>query len=108
MESDEATARAEELATKVKTLEQENLSKEQEVTSLTHRNQLLESQNETLEAKVNEHKSAADQSAHHGTENETLSRKLQILEDEAEQADKSLRETNEKSVSKHNCSRCRC
>jgi hypothetical protein len=95
-EADAANVKAEELGTKLKALEQENLAKEQEITSLTHRNQLLESEVEKLEGVSKEHKSRADESAQHGTQNEALLRKIQLLEDEAEAQDKTLRETNEK------------
>lgn len=98
IEADESSAKSEELATKVKTLEQENLSKEQEITSLTHRNQLLEAEVEKLETGVKEAKAAAGESAQHGTQNEALTRRLQLLEEEAEEADKTLRDTNDKYV----------
>lgn len=86
----------EELTTKVKTLEQENLAKEQEITSLTHRNQTLESEVEQLDAGHKDMKSQLDQTGQHGSQNEALQRKLQILEEEAEEADKNIRETNDK------------
>lgn len=96
IEADENAAKAEELKAKVKTLEQENLQKEQEITSLTHRNQLLEAEVEKLESSVKEAKTAAGESSQHSQQNESLTRKLQLLEEEAESADKTLRETNEK------------
>ena len=96
VEADEAHVKSEELATKVKTLEQENLAKEQEITSLTHRNQLLEGEVEKLETGIKEAKTIASDSTHHSTQNETLQRRLQLLEDEAEETDKNIRETNEK------------
>jgi DNA repair ATPase RecN len=96
IEADENQAKAEELQTKVKGLEQENLTKEQEITSLTHRNQLLEAEVEKLETSIKEAKSLAGESAQHGQQNEALTRRLQLLEEEAEEADKTLRETNEK------------
>jgi tropomyosin len=77
LEADEASAKAEELAAKVKTLEQENLSKEQETA-------------------IKDFKKAADEGQQHGTQNETLQRRLQLLEEEAEAADKTLREANDK------------
>lgn len=98
VEADEAQAQVEELKNKVKALEQENLAKEQEITSLTHRNQVLEAEIEKLESSLKDAKEKADQSAQHDTQNEALQRRLQILEEEAEQADKNLRETNEKYV----------
>lgn len=96
LEADEAHEQVEELKNKVKTLEQENLSKEQEITSLNHRNQLLEEEVEKLEASVKDAKDAANQSAQHDTQNEALQRRVQLLEEEAEENDKTLRETNEK------------
>jgi tropomyosin len=99
IEADEAQATVEELKGKVKTLEQENLAKEQEITSLTHRNQLLEGEVEKIEGNMKEFKDKADVSAQHDTQNEALQRRLQLLEEEAEEADKNLRETNEKYLS---------
>ncbi|KAK5005473.1 tropomyosin-2 [Cryomyces antarcticus] len=96
VEADESSAKVEELQSRVKALEQENLAKEQEITSLSHKNQILETEVEKLEVGIKEAKAAADESSQHGTQNESLQRKLQMLEDEAEQADKNLRETNEK------------
>jgi len=98
LEADESSAKVEELQAKVKVLEQENLSKEQEITSLQHKNGVLESEVEKLEAAITDYKKAADEGQQHGTTNESLSRKLQLLEDEAEAADKTLREANEKYV----------
>lgn len=96
LEADDAHEKNEELKTKVKNLEQENLSKEQEITSLNHRNQLLEEEVEKLESSVKEAKDAANSSAQHDTQNEALQRRVQLLEQEAEDNEKSLRETNEK------------
>lgn len=96
VEADDSAALVEELKIKVKQLEQENLSKEQEITSLSHKNQLLESDVEKLEVSLKEAKSLADEHGAHGTQNESLTRRLQLLEEEAEQADRNLRETNEK------------
>ena len=96
LEADEASAKAEELQAKVKALEQENLSKEQEITSLQHKNGLLEADVEKLEEAIKKHKGDADAGTAAGNQNESLNRRLQLLEEEAEQADKTLRETNDK------------
>lgn len=96
VEADDAHEQVEELKAKVKTLEQENLSKEQEIKSLNHRNQLLETEVEKTETSLKEAKDAASQSAQHDTQNEALQRRVQLLEEEAEENDKVLRETNEK------------
>lgn len=98
LEADEAAAKVEDLQSKIKVLEQENLQKEQEITSLSHKNSVLESEVDKLETQVKELKSAAEDGAQTGTQNETLTRRLQLLEEEAEEADKTLRETNEKYV----------
>lgn len=97
-EADGSAARVQELTAKVKTLEQENLQKEQEITSLQHRNSVLEKDNERIDGLHKDAKAAADQSKDHGTQAESLQRKLAVLEEEAEQADKQLRETTEKCV----------
>lgn len=98
IEADEATAKVDQLQAKIKVLEQENLQKEQEIKSLTHKNGLLEAEVEKLESGIKEAKALADEGTQHGTHNETLQRRLQLLEEEAEEADKNLRETNDKYV----------
>jgi tropomyosin len=98
LEADESSAKVEELQSKVKVLEQENLSKELDITSLQHRNTLLEGTVEKLETAIKDLKKTADEGQQHGTENESLTRRLQLLEEEAESADKTLREANEKYV----------
>lgn len=99
VEADEHAAKSEELKAKVKVLEQENLAKEQEITSLTHRNQLLEGEVEKLETNLKDAKGLANDSAQAGQQTEALQRRLQVLEEEAEQADKTLKETTEKYTS---------
>jgi len=98
VEADSSAAQVEELKAKVKSLEQENLQKEQEITSLQHKNGVLEAEVEKLEKLHSDAKAAADESAQHGTQNEGLTRKVQLLEEEAEENEKQLRETNEKLV----------
>jgi tropomyosin len=98
IEADESASKVEELQKQVKTLEQENLAKEQEITSLSHKNTLLEKDVEKLENLHKDAKQAVNDSAQHGTQNETLTRRLQLLEEEAELNDKNLRETNDKYV----------
>ena len=96
LEQEQTQAQCEELQAKVKHLEQENLAKEQEITSLSHKNQLLEAEVEKLETGIKEAKAEAAQGTEHGTQNESLQRRLQLLEEEAEESDKQMRETNEK------------
>lgn len=101
LEADDSAAKVEELQAKVKTLEQENLSKEQDITSLQHKNGLLESEVEKLETAIKDFKKAAEDGTQHSTTNESLTRRLQLLEEEAEEADKTLREANEKWVAQY-------
>jgi len=95
-ESDALVSKNEELATKVKTLEQENLTKEQEITSLTHKNTMQEADIEKLEKALADAKTAALDGAAHGSANDALQRKVTLLEDDAETTEKLFRETNEK------------
>lgn len=96
VEADESHAKVEELQAKIKTLEQDTLQKEHEVTSLTHKNNQLEAEVEKLENTVKDLKAGAEEGTTATTQNETLQRRLQLLEEEAEEADKNLRETNDK------------
>lgn len=106
LEADESAAKNEELGSRIKALEQENLAKEQEITSLSHKNQVLEAELEKIEAGLKDAKALAEESSQHGSQNESLTRRLQLLEEEAEEADKNLRETSEKCVSlPHNISK---
>lgn len=95
---EEALAKVEELHVKVKALEQENLAKEQEITSLSHKNQLLEADVEKLETTNKELKVKVEATGQQSIQSEGLQRRLQLLEEEAEQADANIRETNEKYV----------
>lgn len=95
LEADDAHSVVEELKNKVKTLEHENMQKEQEITSLTHRNNLMESQLEKMEVDMKEAKEQVSKSAQHDTQNEALQRRVHLLEEENEKADKELREAHE-------------
>lgn len=95
---EEALAKVEEYQVKVKALEQENLAKEQEITSLSHKNQLLEADVEKLENTNKELKAKVEATGQQSIQSEGLQRRLQLLEEEAEQADATIRETNEKYV----------
>jgi tropomyosin len=96
VECDDANSQVEEMKARIKVLEQENLAKEQEITSLTHKNTMLENEVEKLESGIKDAKRLAEEGSHAGSQNESLARRLQLLEEEAEQADRNLRETNEK------------
>jgi tropomyosin, fungi type len=80
----------------VKALELSNTSKDQEITSLTHRNQLLEKKLEEHEEKLDKFKVLENDESGARGERESLLRKVALLEEEAEQNDKTLKETTEK------------
>ena len=104
LDADTANGKVEELQAKIKALETETLTKEQDITSLQHKNGVLEGQVDKLEGDVEKHKKLADEGSGSLTQNETLQRRLQLLEEEAEEADKTLREANEKYVRIHRSS----
>ena len=80
----------------MKSLELTNTSKDQEIVSLTHRNELLEKKLEEYEEKLEKLKGLeSDESGARG-ERESLLRKVALLEEEAETNDKNLKETTEK------------
>jgi len=97
-EVDDVQAKNDELQAKIKVLEQENLQKEQEITSLNHQKNLLEQDVEKLETRLKEEKEAHVIGSNNSQELQNLQRKVQLLEEEAEEAEKNLRETNEKYV----------
>ena len=96
IDADEAAEKAEEYKAKLKTLEQDNMQKEQEITSLTHKNSVLESEVEKLEGQVKGYKDEAGAGAGASTQLENLQRKIQVLEEEAEESDRQIRELNDK------------
>ena len=96
IEADESAGKAEEYKKKADSLEMENTQKEHEINSLTQKNQVLEAEVEKLEASVKEHKGAAESGAKAGSEAESLQRKIQLLEEEAEESDRTIRDVNDK------------
>ena len=98
LEADNAQNRAEEAEANFKKLQQELLHKEQEISSLNH--QLGEAQTK-LDIAEEKEKSAKIVHQDHETSkmnNETLVRKVQLLEEELDNAEKNLKETVEKCV----------
>lgn len=79
-----------------KELEAVLLSKENDISSFTHKNTQLEADVEKLEKALADAKKEALEGAQHGTTSDNLQRKVQILEEEAEVTEKQLKETIEK------------
>jgi len=95
-EADAAVDRAEAAEAKNKQLDQVLLQREQEITSLQHRLDVANAEIDKLDGKLTEAK-------HHGEEGDSakstadnLQRKIQVLEDELDNAEKNLKETVEK------------
>lgn len=80
----------------MKALEQELLERENEIKSLTTRNQTLEESNEKLQDELDNHKKIAGDATHLETSNENALKKNAALEEELEASDKTLKETTAK------------
>jgi len=93
---DEASSKADEYRNTIKQLEQDNLTKEQEISSLTHRYQVLDDECNKLGEELKKAKESADQGHASSSEVESLNRKIGLLESEAEEAEKNLRETTDR------------
>lgn len=98
LEADAAVTRAEEAEAKVKKLEQALLEREQEITSLNHRLGVLDAENEKAEAELQKYKGFSLEGEQSKTTSENLNRKVQLLEEELDAAEKNLKETVEKYV----------
>lgn len=99
VEADNAVTRAEEAEAKNKKYEQALLEKDQEITSLQHRLGVLDAELEKAEAKVADSKAAQMEGEHSKMTSEGLTRKIQLLEEELDAAEKNVKETVEKCVS---------
>lgn len=97
-EADRAVLRAEEAEAKNKKYEQLLLEKDQEIASLTHKLSVLDADLEKVEAKLTDSKNAQQEGEHSKMTNEGLVRKIQLLEEELDAAEKNVKETVEKYV----------
>ncbi|KAG6910216.1 hypothetical protein DXG01_012351 [Tephrocybe rancida] len=95
-EADNAISRAEEAEGKNKKYEQALLEKDQEITSLQHRLGVMDAELEKAEQNVATHKSASAEGEQSKQTSELLNRKVQLLEEELDAAEKNLKETVEK------------
>ena len=97
-EADTAVDRAEVAEAKNKKYEQEILEKDAQITSLTHNLSILDANLEKAEAKVSDSKVVLQESEVSKSTNEALTRKVQLLEEELDAAEKNVKETMEKWV----------
>ncbi|KZV94604.1 hypothetical protein EXIGLDRAFT_505890 [Exidia glandulosa HHB12029] len=95
-EADNAVARAEAAEAKNKKYEQDILQKDQEILSLQHKLSILDADLEKAEGKLNEHKTLLADADGSRSTNENLTRKIQLLEEELDAAEKNAKETVEK------------
>ncbi|KAJ7799874.1 actin filament-coating protein tropomyosin [Mycena olivaceomarginata] len=95
-EVEAATKRAEEAEAKNKNLQQLLLEKEHETKSLTIKLEQLDSQLEKAEHSIADSKADRDAGESTKMTNEGLTRKIQLLEDELDAAEKNVKETVEK------------
>lgn len=102
-EADASIERAEAAEAKNKKLEMELLAREQEITSLSHKLNVMEGDLEKAEAKLADAKNAREDGDSAKSTAENLQRKIQILEEELDNAEKNLKETVEKCVFVDSC-----
>jgi len=95
-EADVAVLRAEDAEAKVKKLEQTLLEKDNDITSLQHKLALADETNEKLEEQLGQYKSSSLEGESSRTTSENLTRKVQLLEEELDVAEKNVKETVEK------------
>src|SRR6202035_4124093 len=96
----------EEAETKNKKLEQLLLEKDQEISSLSHKLSLSDAEMDKAERELTLLKSASADGDHHKSTNETLLRKIQLLEEELDAAEKNVKETVQKCVLRSNPNHC--
>ena len=97
-EADAAVERAEAAEAKNKDLEQQLLGKDQDITSLNHKLEVLDGSLHGSEEKLAETKTALEEAERGKATNDSLTRKIELLEDELDTAEKNLKETVEKCV----------
>jgi len=96
LEADAALEKAEKAEREKKDLEQQVLVKDQEIKSLTHRLATAEQSLDTSETHLNEAKRFREDHETSKATNDGLLRKIQLLEDELDSAEKNLKETVER------------
>jgi tropomyosin len=97
-ECDAAITRAEEAEAKNKKLEQTLLEKDHEITSLQVKLEHLDTDLQKAEAMITESKADREAGETSKMTNEGLVRKIQLLEEELDAAEKNVKETVEKCV----------
>lgn len=97
-EADNAVTRAEDAEAKNKKYDQLILEKDQEITSMSHKISVLEAELDKVDAKLAEAKASQEEGESLKSTNENLTRKIALLEEELDAAEKNVKETMEKYV----------
>lgn len=95
-EADTAILRAEKAEGTIKTLEEDSLAKEHTILSLNRRLELANQDLEKSEAELAKRKQDSLEEEQSNATKDSLSKKVQLLEDELDAAEKNLKETVEK------------
>jgi len=95
-EADANVDRAEQAEALNKKFEQEILQKDQEIISLQHKLSVIDAELEKAESKLADAKVAREEGDASKSTNENLTRKIQLLEEELDTAEKNVKETVEK------------
>jgi tropomyosin len=95
-EADAAVTRAETAEAQNKKWEQQLLEKEQFITSLNVQIARLDTELQATEDKLAQAKTAQEDGEHSKTTNDSLARKIVLLEEELDAAEKNVKETTEK------------
>lgn len=74
------------------------LERDQEITSLQHKLNVMNDELDTAESKLGDAKAAKEEGEQNKSTNEALQRKIQLLEEELDAAEKNAKETTEKYV----------
>ena len=95
-EADKAILRAEEAEARIKTLEEDSLAKDHSISSLTHKLELAHNELEKIEAELKKLKQESLDDEQSKTAKDGLARKVELLEEELDAAEKNHKETVEK------------
>lgn len=96
LEADTAQEKLEEAEARIKQLEEDNLSKEQEINSYVHKTSTLEKENEKLESQLDEQKKLANEGIAHSSAKDALSTRNSELETQLDDATSKNKELSDK------------
>ena len=95
-EADQATLRAERAEEQVKKLQQDLLKNSHDMNSLIHQSDLKSKELEEAELKLKKYKQDSEEAEHFRSTKDSLERKVALLEEELDTAEKNLKDTVDK------------